>query len=114
MLPCQADEVTDSYLWFKDGRDITADSSFIVQAGLGLSVSSASKNDSGMYTCVAMNEMGTANASAEVHITTAVITCEGKHYILVWKTIHICVCDQRWSLVYIFSWEWLLNMYSSF
>ncbi len=78
MLPCQADEVTDNYLWYKDGQDITADPSFTIQAGLGLVVNSARKNDTGTYTCVAMNEMGTANASAEVHITTSVITCEGK------------------------------------
>lgn len=61
----------------KDGEVLASSSDFVIEPGVGLTVSGARKNHSGRYYCVAMSEERSANVSAVVNVTNAVITCDG-------------------------------------
>ena len=55
--------------WTKDGRDITHNEHYICQYSSGvctMEVQSAMVSDSGTYTCIAVNELGTEETSSYV------------------------------------------------
>ena len=82
-IDCRADHFADIILWEKEGYAIDMESSRFVIEGDGVTVSSltvkdASKDDSGVYYCLAEGEAGKVNASAVVTVTGAVLTCDGE------------------------------------
>ena len=55
--------------WTKDGRDITHNEHYMCQYSSGvctMEVQSAMVSDSGTYTCIAVNELGTEETSSYV------------------------------------------------
>lgn len=82
-MACEADHFADALLWEKEGYAIDMESSRFVIRGNGvttstLTVMDASKEDSGVYFCMAENGAGRVNASATVMVTGSVLTCDGK------------------------------------
>ena len=81
---CEADHYAEIVLWEKDGYAIDMESSRYDIWGeqneqiSSLTVMDASKDDSGVYYCVAEGEAGRVNASAVVVVTGAVLTCDGR------------------------------------
>ena len=82
-ITCRADHYADGVLWEKEGYAIDMESSRFLIQGDGVTFSSltvkdATKDDSGVYYCLAEGEAGKVNASAVVAITGSVLTCEGE------------------------------------
>ena len=77
-LPCETDGLTDTYQWMRDGIVLSSNSNFTIETGVGLHVLNAGTSNSGVYTCVASNDIGSVNISAVVVVTDSVITCDGQ------------------------------------
>lgn len=77
-LTCSADEIAEGYQWMKDGVLISEDARVQIHPGRGLTVVNATKEDAGVYHCLAINEEGSVNASATVNVTGTLLTCDGK------------------------------------
>lgn len=65
------------FRWQKDGVDLAESASIsITRDGSELTVLDLRPDDAGRYTCVAVNYVGSVNASAELHVIgTNVIPC---------------------------------------
>ena len=77
MLECSAQSAL-SYRWEKDGRVLLPSQSVVIEQGEDLTVFNASREDSGVYSCVAVGEEGENVARAVVNVTGALLICNGK------------------------------------
>ena len=79
-LECAVDQFTDEVKWEKDGTELdleTFDRISKVPGG-SLMIMEATIEDTGTYTCVAVNRNGLRRASAYVNVTRDLLSCEGK------------------------------------
>ena len=77
VLECSA-QLALSYRWEKDGHVLLPSPSVVINPGEDLTVFNASREDSGVYSCVAVGEEGENVARAVVNVTGALLTCDGK------------------------------------
>ncbi|XP_054274117.1 peroxidasin-like isoform X2 [Macrosteles quadrilineatus] len=69
-LRCEADGSPEPVItWFKDGRSVVPQGRVsITSEGTLLTVEHAKESDSGLYTCLAQNQVGSAEASGELRV----------------------------------------------
>ncbi|CAI8057022.1 Peroxidasin, partial [Geodia barretti] len=77
VLRCVGDQRTVSYHWYKDGQPLETSDRVAVVTGVGLNISHVTMDDSGVYSCVVMGIEGSSEASAQLSVTGALISCEG-------------------------------------
>ena len=77
MLQCRGDQFTVEYMWVKDGTELEGSERVQFDAGVGLTVLEARREDTGVYQCVLTNEEGERAASAIVNVTGALLSCNG-------------------------------------
>ena len=78
VLRCVGDQRTVSYHWYKDGQPLETSDRVAVVTGVGLNISHVTMDDSGVYSCVVMGIEGSSEASAQLSVTGALISCEGQ------------------------------------
>lgn len=95
LLRCQGDQHTDSYHWLRSGQPLVSSTHAQVVIGTGLNITNVTVQDSGVYTCVAMGNSGSVNASAILTVTGPLLSCEGMYiHDIVWLQ-NRCV-HERW------------------
>ena len=77
LLRCQGDQYTISYYWLHSGQLLVSSSHAQVVMETGLNITNVTREDSGVYTCVAVGNAGSVNASAILTVTGPLLSCEG-------------------------------------
>ena len=78
ILRCMGDDNTNSYRWLFSGQPLVSSDRLTIIPGVGLNISHVAESDSGLYTCVAVGTEGSVEASAQLSVTGALISCQGE------------------------------------
>ena len=72
----------------KDGVVIEFSERILSLPGEGLLITNTTEDDSGVYTCVAINEEGAMRATAFINVTGPLLSCNG--VFTSWHSMYVC------------------------